>query len=430
MILKYGRRVLTKPIQRLKVLLLSLPGLNTGDEPLFPLGIGYLLASLRLDNRPVQALHYQRREHVYEQLPEVMQRFAPDIVGLTCTTFNRGIVRETCAWLRATYPHVRIVLGGVHVSFMYEQALREYGADYVVIGEGEHTLRELCAALDQNLAMSAVKGIAFIDNGQLVVTPARETVQDLDDLPMPDYSFAGELMKRSGMGFVISSRGCPVQCSFCSTSSYWGQKVRMNSPRRVVDEMEALVTRYGVKKIFFHDDTFNLGIGRVREICAEITRRDLKVEWGVSCRVSPVSQEMIDLMVAAGCRHICWGIESGSKTMLARIGKRITQEQISQAFECCRRHLGVISVGAFTMVGNPGESPETIAESIEFINTLQLTDPPSTAVLYILPGTKLYAELLIKHPEFKRFWSAYEEVPYYTLEHSMETLCQWAQSIS
>ncbi len=413
-----------------KVLLLSLPGLNTGDEPIFPLGIGYLLASLRQDKRPVQALHYQRPDHVYSQLPEVMQRFSPDIVGLTCTTFNRGLVREICTWLRTTHPHVRIVLGGVHVSFMYEQALREYGADYVVIGEGEITLRELCTALDQNLPLQEINGIAFLHDNQLVTTHPRETVQNLDELPMPDYSFAGELMRRSGMGFVISSRGCPVQCSFCSTSSYWGQKVRMNSPRRVVDEMESLVASYGVKKIFFHDDTFNLGITRVREICAEITGRGLKVEWGASCRVSPVSEEMIDLMVAAGCRHICWGIESGSKAMLARIGKRITQEQISKAFECCRKHLGVISVGAFTMVGNPGESPKTIAESIQFIGSLQMTDPPSTAVLYILPGTKLYAELLGTCPELASYWTAYDAVPYYTLEYPMETLSEWSRQIS
>ena len=416
--------------RHLKVLLVSLPGLNTGDEPIFPLGIGYLLASLRQDKRPVQALHYQRPDHVYSQLPEVMQRFSPDIVGLTCTTFNRGLVREICTWLRTTHPHVRIVLGGVHVSFMYEQALREYGADYVVIGEGEITLRELCTALDQNLPLQEINGIAFLHDNQLVTTHPRETVQNLDELPMPDYSFAGELMRRSGMGFVISSLGCPVQCSFCSTSSYWGQKVRMNSPRRVVDEMESLVASYGVKKIFFHDDTFNLGITRVREICAEITGRGLKVEWGASCRVSPVSEEMIDLMVAAGCRHICWGIESGSKAMLARIGKRITQEQISKAFECCRKHLGVISVGAFTMVGNPGESPKTIAESIQFIGSLQMTDPPSTAVLYILPGTKLYAELLGTCPELASYWTAYDAVPYYTLEYPMETLSEWSRQIS
>lgn len=415
--------------RKLKVLIISLPGLGTGNEPIFPHGIAYLLSALRQD-RPVRALHYQRADHVQTQLPEVISKYSPNIVGFTCTTFNRGIVKKACQWLRSSYPEIRIVVGGVHVSFMYEQALRDLGADYVVIGEGDITFRELCNALDNNASLTNVKGIAFLDGDHVVLTPPRETVKNLDDLPMPDYSFAGDLMRKSGMGFVISSRGCPVQCSFCSTSSYWGQRVRTNSPKRVVDKMEALVATYGVKKIFFHDDTFNLGMARVREICTEIMQRGLKIEWGVSCRVNPVSQEMIDMMVAAGCRHICWGIESGSRVMLERIDKKITLEQISNAFALCQKHLGTITVGAFTMVGNPGESAATIDEGTQFINTLQMTDQPSTAILYILPGTKLYANLLVQHPELERYWADSSDIPFYTLENSLEQLSDWARQVS
>jgi len=412
-----------------KVLLLSLPGLSTGDEPIFPLGIGYLLASLQRD-RTARAVHYQSPQHAQDQIPELVGKYAPDIVGLTCTTFNRGIVTEVCRWLRTAHPEVRIVVGGVHVSFMHEQALRVMRADCVVIGEGEETFRELCRAWDEKLPLHDVKGIAFLDGDRVVKTPARLAIQDLDELPMPDYSFAGDLMRKSGMGFVISSRGCPVQCCFCSTGSYWGQKVRVNSPRRVVDEMEALVANYGVKRIFFHDDTFNLGTARVRQICDEIKARGLDVEWGVSCRVHPVSEEMIDAMVEAGCRHICWGIESGSKEMLQRIDKKITQEQIKNAFDLCRKHLGTISVGAFTMVGNPGETEATVEESARFIDTLQLTDPPSTAILYILPGTKLYAGLLEKHPDIERYWVESFDIMHYTMENTQGELREWGARIA
>jgi anaerobic magnesium-protoporphyrin IX monomethyl ester cyclase len=412
-----------------RVLLVSLPGLNTGNEPIFPLGIGYLLAAIRQD-RPAQAVHYQVFEHATRQVPEIISVFQPEIVGLTCSTFNRDNVRKICAWLRKLHPQIKIILGGVHVSYLTEQALCEYGADCVVIGEGDLTFRELCNALDKDIPLACVKGIAYRDGEQIVTTKPREVVYNLDDLPLPDYSYAGDLMKRSGMGFVITSRGCPVRCHFCSTGSYWGQRVRVNSPRRVVDEMEALIQNYGVRKIFFHDDTFNLGTTRVGEICDEISARGLNVEWGVSCRVHPVSQEMIDSMVAAGCRHICWGIESGSVQMLARINKKITQVQISQAYELCRKHLGKITVGAFTLVGNPGESEETIAESARFINTLPLTDPPSTAILCILPGTQLYNDVKVKHPEIERFWAENDGVPQYTLEHPVDRLEQWSNVIS
>jgi radical SAM superfamily enzyme YgiQ (UPF0313 family)/ADP-heptose:LPS heptosyltransferase len=413
----------------LKVLLLSLPGLNTGNEPIFPLGIGYLVAAIRQD-RPAQAVHYQMFEHATQQLPEIISVFHPEIVGLTCSTFNRGNVRKICAWLREHHPYIKIILGGVHVSFLTEQALRDYGADCVVIGEGELTLRELCNALENGTPLADVKGVAFREGEQIITTAPREVVHDLDDLPLPDYSYAGDLMRKSGMGFVITSRGCPVRCHFCSTGSYWGQRVRVNSPRMVVDEMEALISNYGVKKIFFHDDTFNLGTKRVGEICDEISARRLNVEWGVSCRVHPASQEMIDRMVDAGCRHICWGIESGSEQMLSRINKKITQEQIGWAYELCRKHLGTISVGAFTMVGNPGESEVTIAESARFINTLSLTDPPSTATLCILPGTRLYKLVREKHPEIDKFWVDSDGVPQYTLEHPLERLQKWSNLIS
>jgi radical SAM superfamily enzyme YgiQ (UPF0313 family)/ADP-heptose:LPS heptosyltransferase/predicted O-methyltransferase YrrM/Flp pilus assembly protein TadD len=412
-----------------KVMLISLPGLCTGDEPLFPLGIGYVVSALKAD-RDVMAVHYQRFEHAQAQMHEWLAYFRPDIVGLTCTTFNRGAVRKTVEWIRSTFPAIRIVLGGVHASYTVEQALNCYGADYVVIGEGEETFRELCSAIDGKMPVENVKGIAFRQDNQVILTPRRPVIAQLDDLPIPDFSFVEHLIKSSGMGFVITSRGCPVRCSFCATSSYWGQKIRMNSPERIVTEMELLVSKYGVRKIFFHDDTFNISLPRVARICSEIRARKLSVDWGVSCRVHPVSQEVVDLMVDTGCRHICWGIESGSPEMLSRIGKKITRNQIKQAYEACRKHLGLISVGAFTMVGNPGETDETIRETVAFLNTLPMTDSPSTSILYVLPGTALYQSMKEKYPELDNYWVATDDVPSYTVEQPSEMLSHWANMVS
>ena len=412
-----------------RLLLLSLPAPYAPDTPLFPLGIGYLSAALQPD-RPVQALHYRCFEEAQQQLPAFIADYAPTFVGLTCSTFNRGAVKRVCQWLHAAHPEIRIIVGGVHASFMYEQVLRSYGAHCVVIGEGETTLRELCAAYDARIPLHTVQGIAFLEGEQVIITPRREPIADLDELPVPDYSFAADLIRQTGTGFLIGSRGCPVQCSFCSTSSYWGQKVRMNSPKRVVDEMEQLVRAYGVQKIFFHDDTFNLGLGRVREICSQILSRNLKVEWGASCRVTPVSEEMLKLMVEAGCRHICWGIESGSEKILTSINKHISREQIRHAFELCRPHMDTLSVGAFVMVGNPGETEETINETVAFLNTLPMTDSPSSSLLYILPGTALYQQLPPEiTPILERHWADADDVPFYTLENPVENLLVWHERI-
>lgn len=204
----------------------------------------------------------------------------------------------------------------------------------------------------------------------------------------------------------------------------------MNSPSRVVDEIESLIAEFGVRKIFFHDDTFNLGIYRVQEICSEILRRGVKVEWGCSCRVKPVSAEMIAAMVEAGCRHICWGVESGSQDMLQKINKKISLEQIRNAYELSSKFSRVMSTGAFTMVGNPGETDATIRDTVVFLNTIPITDRPSTSKLYILPGTLLYDEMKSAGQIKDSDWSKYDTVPYYTVENSYWKLALWARMVS
>jgi radical SAM superfamily enzyme YgiQ (UPF0313 family) len=321
-------------------------------------------------------------------------------------------------------------VGGVHASFCHEQVLLQYGADVVVIGEGELTLAELCSVMGEKASLKTVRGIAFKERGEAILNLPRENIQNLDDLAMPDYSYARTYIERTGMGFIITSRGCPVRCTFCSTSSFWGQMVRMNSVARVVDEMETLISKFSVRKIFFHDDTFNLGISRVKDICSEIQRRGIKVEWGCSCRVTPVSEEMIAAMVEAGCRHICWGIESGSETMLRNIHKNISLEQIRNAYEISNKFSSVMSTGAFTMVGNPGETEETIRDTVNFMNTIPITDRPSTSKLYILPGTLLYEKLKLVGQIQDSDWCKYDSVPYYTVENSYRDLVRWTNMVS
>ena len=413
----------------MKVMLLSLPGSDESDGNLFPLGIGYLAAALQ-QHHDVEAYHYRVMNTARREVRERLISFNPHIVALTCSTFNRGFVREMIEIIKCVDREIKVVVGGVHASFCYDQVLQQYGADVIVIGEGELTLAELCSVMEKQAPLKTVRGIAYTENGEVVLSPPRGVVQNLDDLPIPDYSYAKPFIQRSGMGFMITSRGCPVRCTFCSTSSFWGQKVRMNSVSRVVDEMEMLTSQFKVKKIFFHDDTFNLGIQRVKDICSEIMRRGIKVEWGCSCRVSPVSEEMIATMVEAGCRHICWGIESGSEEMLKKIDKKITVSQIRNAFELSKKFSDVMSTGAFTMVGNPGENDNTIGDTVNFLNTIPITDRPSTSILYILPGTLLYERLKKESQIADMDWCRYDSVPYYTIENSYRKMAGWARMVS
>ncbi len=412
----------------MKVMLISLPSIDIGEEDLFGLGIGYLAGALK-QNHEVVAYHFTSMYQARKQIPLESRLYNPDMVGLTCNTFNRASVREIVVLLKKFNKSIKIVLGGVHASFLYEQMLKAYNADIVVIGEGENTLLELCAAIEQNKPLGSVKGIAYKENGEVIRTPPRDVISDLDKLPMPDYSYASRLLKDYKMGFLVTSRGCPVRCTFCSTSSYWGQGVRMYPVTRVVDEMEMVISEFGVQKIFFYDDTFNLGIERVKAICKEIMDRGIKVEWACQCRVTPVSQDMIACMVEAGCRHISWGVESGSQEILRIINKQISLPQIINALELSKKFNDVMSTGIFLMVGNPGETVETINETVNLLNNLPLSDHPDAAILYILPGTLLYENLkkggFIKDDD----WLKYDSVPFYTVENSFQTLRKWRNKI-
>ncbi len=412
----------------MRVMLLSLPGIEESDRNLFPLSIGYLAGAIK-EHHHVEAYHFNNMKQARNDLPSKVDSFMPQIVGLSCTTFNRGFVKETIKMIKDLRPEVTVVVGGVHASFCSDQMLRQYMADVVVIGEGEHTFLELCNFLEERKPLKSVNGIAYLENGEVASTPPRAVVGNLDDLPMPDYSYAKPFIESAQMGFLITSRGCPVRCTFCSTSSFWGQNVRMNSVSRVVDEMEMLLSDFNIKRIFFHDDTFNLGISRVINICNEIINRKLEIEWACSCRVAPVSEEMIAGMVEAGCRHICWGVESGSEEILKTIDKKITLNQIRRAFELASKFSGLMSSGSFTMVGNPGESVKTVRETVDFMNTLPMTDSPSTSVLYVLPGTLLYEDLLKKGYIKSDHWFKYDTVPFYTVENSYRTLDRWAQMV-
>lgn len=415
-------------LHKMKIMLISLPSIDIGKENLFPLGIGYLVGALK-QHYEVVSYHFTSMNQARRQIPSKFILHKPDMIGLTCNTFNRSSVREIVALLKKINGSVKIVLGGIHASFLYEQMLKTYKADIVVIGEGEHTILDLCAAIEQNKPLSSLRGIAYKENGEVVLTSPTDTIFDLDKLPMPDYSYASYFFKNYKIGFLITSRGCPIRCTFCSTSSFWGQRVRMYSIPRVVDEMEMLISEFGVKKIFFYDDTFNFSIERVKAICEEIMHRGIKIDWACQCRVTPVSEEMIACMVEAGCRHIAWGVESGSEEILRRINKQIAVSQITDAFELSKKFNKVMSTGIFLMVGNPGESNKTINGTVNLLNKLTLNDYPDAAILYILPGTLLYQNL--KKDGFIRDkdWLKYDSVPFYTIENSFQMLEKWRKKI-
>ena len=202
----------------------------------------------------------------------------------------------------------------------------------------------------------------------------------------------------------------------------------MNSPERVGEEVD-YVKSLGARRLFFHDDTFNLGIERTIKLAKILKQKN--IEYAVSCRVHPVNEEMVAKLVESGCKHIIWGVESLSDKILLSIEKKITKEEVKKAFDICAKYADRLATSAYFCVGVPGESEETINESVDYLNNhIKSTHGPGASMLYILPGTKIYREL-VKNGEFdERIWLKTDSVYYYTREHNMKTLNSWRKRIN
>ena len=398
----------------------------------YPLGLAYLSASLK--RKHVVDIYDYNGCHFKKSLSEFfssVKKTKPDAVAISFNSFNRLGAYRIINKIKSINNDIFVILGGVHPSTMYVQVFCYFfdRIDFIIQSEGEQSLYKLCNALEAKEDYSDISGLVYKDSrGNLQANPVTEIEKDIDNLPFPDYSYCSDSIKKQGIGYLITSRGCPVNCSFCSTSSFWGQNIRMNSPERVGEEAGYL-KGFGARKIFFHDDTFNLGIERTIKI-ANIIKK-LNLEYAIQCRVTPVTEEMIAILVNSGCRHITWGVESLSEKIINRIDKKITREQVRRAFDICARFTDKLTTSAFFCVGTPGETEDTIQESIEYLNqNIRSTHGPGASMLYILPGTRIYSDLLKAGVFDERIWVRGGSVYYYTAEHNIKTLNRWRKMIN
>lgn len=398
----------------------------------YPLGLAYLSASLKRKHK-VDIYDYNGCEFrkSLNSFFNSLKETKPDLVGISFNSFNRWGAYKIIKKIKKISKDIIVVLGGVHPSTMCTQVFQYFFGfiDFIIQSEGEQSFYKLCNSLEAGENPSDISGLVYKNGeGSFNINPVTETVNNLDDLPLPDYSYASEKIRDTEFAYLITSRGCPVNCCFCSTSSFWGQHVRMNSPERVGEEVD-YAKSLGAKKFFFHDDTFNVGIERTIRMAQILKQKN--IEYAISCRVRPVNDEMIAKLVESGCRHITWGVESLSDRILKTIDKKITKEEVKNAFDICAKYSDKLSTGAFFCVGVPGESEETINESVDYLNkNIKSTHGPGASILYILPGTKIYREM-VKAGDFKEnTWLKTDSVYYYTKEHDIMTLNKWRKMIN
>jgi len=290
-------------------------------------------------------------------------------------------------------PHIFTVIGGPHVTFALEETLLQSPwIDAIVIGEGERTLVELVRAVEEDKAIHHVPGVAFTDGGIVVKTPPQARIEDLDQLPLP----ARELLPMAryrALGTpctVITSRGCPYSCIFCSGHRMFGPKVRFRIPGLVVDEIEKLQRDFGLAKINIVDDTFTLNHHHTRAVCEEMLRRSLKIKWSVFARVDRINEDLAQLMNRAGCEWLLFGVESADEGILKTIRKGITPEEVRRGVKIAAE-AGINVFNSF-IFGLPGESRDTALKSLAFGDELyhKYGAKYGFHMLSPLPGTEIY----------------------------------------
>ena len=300
----------------------------------------------------------------------LIMRYQPDIVGISVTTFQTKSTKAITKAIKEVNPETLVIIGGPHPSALGSGALNAFPlVDVAVLGEGEDIMKEMVEDKDWH----DIKGICFED----VVTESRPFRDDLDSLPLPDLNliklknFSSPAPSGASPSMsVMGSRGCPYHCEFCSKAVF-GNVVRLRSPERVVDEVEMLHKRWGIREIFLHDDTFNLNREWAMAIFEMLIKRGLdKLKYKVPFRVDEklVDNELLRLAKRAGVWLVFYGVESGNQDMLDRMGKGIDLDETRRAFRLT--HEAGIKTTASFIVGFPGETNETLKQSWAFAKEL------------------------------------------------------------
>jgi len=358
-----------------------------GDFATVPYGLLSLAAEADRAGHQVKTVNLS--SFAWEEVEGLVRRLDADVYGLTCFTGNRRGVLLTADCIREHHPSAHIVVGGPHVSAMPELTLRHCGAiDTVVIGEGERTFLELIDRLESGRDPGGIAGTAWRAVGTIQRAAPRERIGELDSLAPVHEQFAHYML--------LTSRGCPGQCTFCGSEAMWQRKVRFHREQYVLDSLEAMLTRLPVKMIAIKDDTFTVNRSRALRICEGIVDRGLNFLWSCDTRADVLDEELLLAMRLAGCQQISLGVESGSPEILASIRKNTTPEQVIEVTQQARKY--GLQVRFYMMVGNRGESAKTFQQSLDLLMSARPNDF-IFSVLSVYPGTEEF-ELLRKRGRF------------------------------
>lgn len=391
--------------------------LSDAASLLLPVSLLYLGGMLESKGVPVRIMDGQCDDLSEAALLRSIDEMKPAFVGITMLTPTSADSHRLAALIKKSHPNLPVLAGGTHPTVMPDEVMEDRNIDLIAISEAEHTLVEVYDVITQGWDASALKqitGIVYRDGDTVVKTSDRPLFSDLDKLPMPMwhgvkmdlYHQVPDSQFARPMRVMMSSRGCPFKCIFCSARQVSGFKYRAHSADRVVEEMEILINKYGARQIIFLDDNFIISKKRVFEICEKIMQKGLhkKMLWTAAGRADEVNEPLLKAMKDAGCKMISFGIESGSPRLLELMKKGEKREHIEKAVAMARK-AGLKTRGTL-ILGFPTETREESLETINFAKDLGL-DFAKFSLATPYPGTALYNIALERGLISSKDWSRF-----------------------
>jgi anaerobic magnesium-protoporphyrin IX monomethyl ester cyclase len=374
-----------------------------------PLGLAYVGAAAERVGCEVKVIDSASIGLSNRQLIDRIVEYEPDVLGVGTTTMGYTEGLSLVSSVKERKPRTFTVMGGPHVTFTDEETLRQCaGLDAVVRGEGEKTFEELLMAVQSRASLSAVEGLTYRVNGDITRNPDRPRIQDLDALGFAGYHLLPMETYHMGRGnlfaCMITSRGCPYACSFCSSSNLFGKKWRFRSPEHVVAEMEYLKDRFGCREVEILDDTFTVSPQRADRICELLINKKWDLLWSASSRLGTLTLDMARKLKRAGCTTLYLGFESASQEVLDSLCKGVKLEEAFKTMEVVHK-AGLRAIGSF-ILGCPADTVETIKKTIRFARALA----PRYAQFTLLtpyPGTPLYGQALTSGLIADNDWTNY-----------------------
>ncbi len=374
------------------------PRLKTWNPNIYvPLGLTYIAAMLEHKGHTVKIIDMNTKGFSDNKLVKELE--AVDTVGITGMITEYTEVLRLVQLSKTCNPRAKVILGGALATTWTEKVMSSSEADFAVMGEGELVITNLLSAIEDGQDFSDIKGIAYKDNGRVIINPREDIISNPDSIPFParhllDISkYTTRWFKSYGKDVsnvrsctIFSSRGCPFHCNFCYMDM-WGHKWRGRSPDNITSEIKLLQRDYGFKGFLFYDDTFVLDRARILEFCRKVKEEKLDIVWMSSGRINLMTDELIKAMKDAGCRGISYGIESGNQGIVNSISKGITLEQVERVTRATEE-AGIKVTGLF-MLGILGDSKATIQQTIDFARKLNLSFYCFSLTIP-LQGTQLY----------------------------------------